>query len=47
MKTHKDAKGKFGRILGEPLVDGVSICDILIKEGHARPYFGGTKEEWV
>ena len=47
MKTHKDAKGKFGRILGEPLVDGVSICDILIKEGHARPYFGRTKEEWV
>ena len=48
MRTYKDAKGKFGRILGEPLTgDGKSVCDILIEEGHARPYSGGKKETWV
>ena len=48
MRTYKDAKGKFGRILGEPLTgDGKSVCDILIEEGHARPYSGGKKEPWV
>ena len=47
IRTHKDGKGKFGRILGEPIVDGVDICQQLIDEGHARPYFGGTKEPWV
>jgi micrococcal nuclease len=41
-------KGKFGRILGEPLTEsGESVCDVLIREGHARPYFGGKKVKWV
>tara|TARA_R100000781_G_scaffold110823_1_gene76545 strand:+ start:183 stop:560 length:378 start_codon:yes stop_codon:yes gene_type:complete len=48
METHKDKKGKFGRILGIPLTEeGVSVCDILIKEGHARLYDGGKREPWV
>tara|TARA_R110000796_G_scaffold124600_1_gene239039 strand:- start:968 stop:1327 length:360 start_codon:yes stop_codon:yes gene_type:complete len=45
--THKDAKGKFGRILGEPIVDGYNICDKMVEEGHARPYYGGTKTPWI
>ena len=41
-------KGKFGRILGIPLVEGRNICDQLVEEGHARSYFGfGPKEIWV
>ena len=48
VRTEKDGKGKFGRILGIPLVDNVNICDKLIEEGHARSYFGyGPKEPWV
>ena len=37
-------KGKYGRILGIPYTeDGRDICQVLIKEGHAVEYHGGTK----
>tara|TARA_R100001510_G_scaffold54267_1_gene56775 strand:- start:77 stop:457 length:381 start_codon:yes stop_codon:yes gene_type:complete len=37
-------KGKYGRILAIPYTeDGEDICQILIKEGHAVEYHGGTK----
>ena len=37
-------KGKYGRILAIPYTqDGENICEILIKEGHAVEYHGGTK----
>ena len=37
-------KGKYGRILGIPhTIDGEDICSMLIKEGHAVEYWGGTK----
>lgn len=50
--THKDSKGKFGRILAEPLVDHpeygfLNVCDRMLEEGHARPYYGGVKPQWV
>ena len=50
--THKDGKGKFGRILGEPEVDHpqygkINVCDRMIEEGHARSYYGSTKVPWV
>ena len=41
----EDMKGKFGRILGDFKVDGKKVTDILIEEGHAVAYFGGSKEE--
>ena len=42
----EDMKGKFGRILGDFRIgDGRKITDILIEEGHAVAYFGGSKEE--
>lgn len=58
-KSGEDAKGKFGRILGDFIVEMplVTISDynaktiqrmateVLIEEGHAVPYFGGSKEE--
>ncbi|MGB0298688.1 MAG: thermonuclease family protein [Paracoccaceae bacterium] len=46
LKTEKDAKGKFGRILGVIEVDGENINERLIKEGHAVEYHGGTKPDW-
>jgi len=50
LKTSKDGKGKFGRILGEIWInsntgDGVNVNQILIDEGHARWYMGGSKDE--
>jgi len=41
-----DAKGKFGRVLGDFTTnDGRMVTDVLVEEGHAVAYFGGSKEE--
>ena len=47
LRTSKEGKGKFGRILGTLLIyDGkTSVNQMLIDEGHARDYFGGSKDE--
>lgn len=45
-KNGEDIKGKFGRILGDfRTPDGRLVTDVLIEEGHAVAYFGGSKEE--
>ena len=45
-KKGEDMKGKFGRILGNfRTIDGEHCADILIEEGHAVGYTGGSKEE--
>jgi micrococcal nuclease len=36
-------RGKYGRILGELICDGVNLNDALIENGHAVEYYGGTK----
>jgi len=51
LRTSKDGKGKFGRILGSLFsIDGFDLNDQLIEEGYARDYYGGSKDElgaWV
>tara|TARA_B100000035_G_C20795526_1_gene463088 strand:+ start:44 stop:514 length:471 start_codon:yes stop_codon:yes gene_type:complete len=44
-KKGEDMKGKFGRILGDFEVGDKRVTDIMIEEGHAVAYFGGSKEE--
>lgn len=45
-KNGEDMKGKFGRILGDFVAeDGRMVTDVLVEEGHAVAYFGGSKEE--
>ena len=44
-KHGEDMKGKFGRILGDFKVDGKKVTEILIEEGHAVAYFGGSKDD--
>lgn len=51
IRTTKDEKGKFGRILAMPIVDHsqlgmINVCEQLIEEGHARAYTGGKKKSW-
>ena len=47
----EDMRGKFGRVLGDfnvydPNKDSWRpVTDILVEEGHAVAYFGGSKEE--
>jgi|TARA_R100000306_G_C4323282_1_gene116313 micrococcal nuclease len=45
LQTSKQGKGKFGRILGTLWVGDMNVNDQLVAEGHARPYFGGSKGE--
>ena len=45
-RSGEDKKGKFGRILGDFITEDNKRCtDILIEEGYAVAYFGGSKEE--
>ena len=45
-KNGEDMKGKFGRILGDfRAADGRLVTEIMISEGHAVPYFGGSKDD--
>ena len=50
-KNGEDMKGKFGRILGDFKVYHSAtdswrmLTEILVEEGHAVAYFGGSKEE--
>ena len=45
IKTHKDAKGKFGRILGEIWCFNTNVNEKLIEEHHAVRYHGQSKED--
>ena len=45
IKTHKDAKGKFGRILGEVWCFDTNVNQKMIEEHHAVEYHGQSKEE--
>ena len=42
----EDERGKFGRVLGDfRVADGRLATQVLIEEGHAVDYYGGSKEE--
>ena len=43
LKSH-DKYG--GRVLGDVIVDGQRLSELLIANGHARPYFGEKKASW-
>ena len=49
-KDGEDMKGKFGRILGDFLVERYEgeeelVTDVMIDEGHAVPYHGQSKDD--
>jgi len=45
----EDMKGKFGRILGDFIVDRngeeCSVVQALVEDGHAVDYYGGSKDD--
>lgn len=45
IRTRKDKKGKFGRILGEMVVDDININELMIEEHHAVKYHGQSKDD--
>ena len=44
-KKGVDMKGKFGRVLGDFLIEDKSVATIMCETGHAVAYFGGNKDE--
>jgi len=40
----KDSRGKFGRVLGNIIVDGININQSMIDNYHAAEYFGQSKD---
>ena len=46
-----EGRGKFGRVLATPYVinGGVrtDVCQLLVREDHARLYDGGRREQWI
>jgi len=49
-KKGEDMKGKFGRILGDFIVEEYEgqprrVTEVMIEEGHCVAYFGGSKDE--
>jgi len=44
-KQGEDMKGKFGRVLGDFVVDDSTVTQILIAEGHAVAYHGQNKDD--
>ena len=45
LRTHLDKKGKFGRILGELIVNKVNLNEQMIEENLAVEYHGQSKED--
>lgn len=51
LRTKKDGKGKFGRILGEFVVFDsltdryMTVNEIMIRDGYGAEYFGQSKED--
>lgn len=43
LRTYLDKKGKYGRILGEIIIDGVNINQLMIEEHMAVEYYGQSK----
>lgn len=47
-RSGEDERGKFGRVLGDfKTADGRMVTDIMIEEGHAVAYHGGSKDDLI
>ena len=45
LRTKLDGKGKFGRILGEFVIEDTTLNRMLIETSNAVEYHGQSKEE--
>ena len=44
IKTEKDKTGKFGRILGDFLIEGKRLTELMVEANHAVEYNGENKD---
>ena len=45
IRTYRDKKGKFGRVLGEMVVGGRNINLLMVEENYAVKYEGQSKDD--
>ena len=45
LRTRKDGKGKYGRVLGEFVVEDTTLNQLLIDTHNAVAYFGQSKDD--
>ncbi len=45
LRTHLDMKGKYGRILGEIIIDDVNINQLMVEQHMAVEYHGQSKTD--
>ena len=45
IRTQKDKTGKFGRILGDFVIEYRFLTEIMLEKHYAVPYFGGDKDK--
>ena len=45
IRTYRDKKGKFGRVLGEMVVGGRNINLLMVNENYAVKYKGQSKDD--
>ena len=43
IKTYLDKKGKFGRLLGEIIIEETNLNNYLVEHGFATEYSGGSR----
>jgi len=43
LKTFKDKPGKYGRVLGDFIINGESLVNQIIDQGYGIPYNGGKR----
>ena len=41
----KDSRGKFGRVLGDVVIDGLNINQTMVENNYAVKYYGQSKED--
>lgn len=46
IKVEIDGIEKYGRLLGDVILDGIPLSQILIQHGYAMPYYGAKKPDW-
>ena len=44
-RSGDDKRGKFGRILGDFQLEKTKLTNIMLSEGYAVPYSGGSKDD--
>jgi micrococcal nuclease len=46
VEVRRHGRDRYGRVLVDLMLDGVDVTEILLAQGHGRPYYGGRRAGW-